>query len=95
MQSHPDVGEKYYPDILAKLREGEAAAKSTLEVPNTDGAPQRQGRKRAPTIIVEKTEGPPAYGEDPGPDGSLLRKQAYEMRKMDAAPDEVRVVKEG
>ncbi|KAF8243386.1 Clavaminate synthase-like protein [Wilcoxina mikolae CBS 423.85] len=95
VKSHTDVGEKYYPDILEgikalQLKEQQSSA-STLAIPSTDGADDKpKGRRRAPTIVIDKIEAPPSYGEDPGPDGSLLRKEAYEKRKMDAEPDEVR-----
>jgi len=77
---------------------------SSLSVPTTtvtsegttDDSPttaQIKGRCRAPTIVVELTPSDqPSYGEDPGPDGSMERKEAYEMRKADAAPDVVRVI---
>jgi len=55
-----------------------------------DGRPM--GRRRAPTIVLDRVDADPTYGEDPGPDGSLQRKEAYEKRKMDATPDEVRVI---
>lgn len=86
------MGEKYYPDILASLR-GLQVHNSALGVPSeddTDDKPQR--RSRAPTIVLDKIDSEPSYGEDPGPDGSLQRKEAFEKRKMDAEPDEVRVV---
>ncbi|PWW76457.1 Clavaminate synthase-like protein [Tuber magnatum] len=115
VKSHPDVGEKYYPDLLRIVREQERAEKeqsvdkpgsgNSLGVPTTtvttseektDDAPtttQIEGRRRAPTIVVELTpRNQPGYGEDPGPDGSMERKEAYEMRKADAAPDVVRVI---
>lgn len=113
-QSHPDVGEKYYPDLLRTVREQEKAEKeqsvnkpgsgNLLGVPTTtvtsegttDDAPTTahiKGRRRAPTIVVELTPSDqPSYGEDPGPDGSIERKEAYEMRKADTAPDIVRVI---
>lgn len=113
-QSHPDVGEKYYPDLLRAIREQEKTEKeqsvnksrsgNSLGVPTTtitsegttDDAPttvQIKGRHRAPTIVVELTPSDqPSYGEDPGPGGSIERKEAYEMRKADAAPDVVRVI---
>ncbi|KAG0636693.1 hypothetical protein HOY80DRAFT_1011106 [Tuber brumale] len=117
VRSHPDVGEKYYPDLLRIVREQEKAEKgqsvdkpgggNPLGVPTTtvtatesatDGAPttpQIRGRRRAPTIVVELTPSDqPSYGEDPGPDGSMERKEAYEMRKADAAPDVVRVIEQ-
>ncbi|KAI5785840.1 hypothetical protein EDC01DRAFT_189539 [Geopyxis carbonaria] len=97
VKSHPDVGEKYYPDILARVKAMQSAESNppTLTVPSVDGPSERpMGRRRAPTIVIEKIEGAPSFGEDPGPDGSLQRKEAYEMRKMDAAPDEVRVRKD-
>lgn len=54
---------------------------------------QTKNRRRAPTIVVELTPSDqPSYGEDPGPDGSMERKEAYEMRKADAIPDVVRVI---
>ena len=56
---------------------------------------QIKGRRRAPTIVVELTPSDqPSYGEDPGPDGSMERKEAYKMRKADAAPDVVRVIEQ-
>ncbi|KAF8544348.1 hypothetical protein BDD12DRAFT_985583 [Trichophaea hybrida] len=94
VKSHTDVGEKYYPDILDSIKAlqlQEQQSSPILAVPSTDGADDKpKGRKRAPTIVIDKIEAPPSYGEDPGPDGSLLRKEAYEKRKMDAKPDEVR-----
>jgi hypothetical protein len=41
--------------------------------------------------VVDKTDEQPSYGEDPGPDGSEQRKKAFQMRKADAQPDEVRI----
>ncbi|KAI5810558.1 hypothetical protein BZA77DRAFT_297712 [Pyronema omphalodes] len=113
VKSHPDVGEKWYPDILEQLRktgvvkdsseqtaaqvekmEVEQASAPILVVPTveeaSEGSEKPKGRRRAPTIVIDKIEEAPSYGEDPGPDGSLLRKEAYEKRKMDAEPDEVR-----
>lgn len=52
-------------------------------------------RRRAPTIIVEKVSTDTAYGEDPGPDGSIERKEAWKMRQADAVPDVVRVIDSG
>jgi hypothetical protein len=50
-------------------------------------------RARAPTIVLEKIESDvPSYGEDPGPDGSIERKEAWKMRQADATPDEVIVI---
>lgn len=50
-------------------------------------------RRRAPTIIVEKISSDgPSYGEDPGPEGSIERKEAWKMRQADAVPDVVRVI---
>lgn len=108
VKSHPDVAERWYPDLLAQHRKSletgmtrlsvepepspRAPTPETLELPTESKKPT--GRRRAPTIVVEKTEGPPSYGEDPGPDGSLQRKEAYQMRRADAEPDEVRVVKD-
>ncbi|RPB04401.1 Clavaminate synthase-like protein [Choiromyces venosus 120613-1] len=115
VKSHPDVGGKYYPDLLKIVREQEKVDKeqsvdkpgseNSLSVPTTtvttadgttDDAPattQIKGRRRAPTIVVELTPSDqPSYGEDPGPDGSIERKEAYEMRKADAVPDVVRVI---
>jgi len=92
VKSHPDVGEKYYPDILARVRSQQQQQQQQLLSPTNGTADPPKGRKRAPTIVVEKIEAPPSYGEDPGPGGSLQRKEAFQMRKMDAEPDEVRVV---
>ncbi|CCX04339.1 Similar to 1-aminocyclopropane-1-carboxylate oxidase; acc. no. Q76NT9 [Pyronema omphalodes CBS 100304] len=111
VKSHTDVGEKWYPDILERLRkmgvakdpsektsaqveQAEQASAPILVVPTvedaSEGSEKPKGRRRAPTIVIDKIEEAPSYGEDPGPDGSLLRKEAYEKRKMDAEPDEVR-----
>lgn len=49
-------------------------------------------RSRAPTIVVERVSSDTSYGEDPGPDGSIERKEAWKMRQADAVPDVVRVV---
>lgn len=92
VKSHTDVGEKYYPDILERLKAmqiAESESKSDLAVP--DGDKPQGGRRRAPSIVIDKVDSLPSYGEDPGPNGSLQRKEAYAMRKMDAEPDEVRV----
>jgi hypothetical protein len=116
-QSHPDVGERYYPDLLKTVREQarlemgqsqseeashETESKSLLIVPTTTIAAsdattnepsQIKTRRRAPTIVVDLTPSDqPSYGEDPGPGGSMERKEAFEMRKADAVPDVVRVV---
>ena len=65
---------------------------TTGDAPTTT---QTKGRRRAPTIVVELTPSDqPSYGEDPGPDGSMERKEAFEMRKADAAPDVVRVIEQ-
>lgn len=105
-QSHPDVGAKYYPDLLALQRVQAAAiheattkrAESLLVVPGPVNTPSDDTsdppkmRRRAPTIIVEKVSTDTAYGEDPGPDGSIERKEAWKMRQADAVPDVVRVI---
>jgi hypothetical protein len=89
LQSHTDVGEKYYPDILERVKAMQISeAKTDLVVPEAD---KPQTRRRAPSIVIDKVDSTPSYGEDPGPDGSLQRKEAFAMRKMDAEPDEVRV----
>lgn len=49
-------------------------------------------RSRAPTIVVERVSSDVSYGEDPGPDGSIERKEAWKMRQADAVPDVVRVI---
>jgi hypothetical protein len=66
-------------------------SKPDLAVPEAD---KPQTRRRAPSIVIDKVDSLPSYGEDPGPDGSLQRKEAFAMRKMDAEPDEVRVCTE-
>ena len=69
--------------------------KPSLNIPDTDDiadADKPQGRRRAPSIVIEKVDSTPSYGEDPGPDGTQGMKDAYERRKMDAKPDEVRLV---
>lgn len=101
MQSHQDVGEAFYPDLLAQVRASVAVEKekkdketeassssSTLQVAD----PKPQGRRRAPTIVLDRVDDGPSFGEDPGPDGSLERKEAFEKRKMDSTPDKVRMV---
>lgn len=106
-QSHTDVGERFYPDILSQIRAQHSVnpsapasalasppptSSSSLSPPSTDSSqPQPQGRRRAPTIILDRVDDVPAFGEDPGPDGSFERKEAWEKRKMDSTPDEVRV----
>lgn len=121
VKSHQDVGEKFYPEVLAKIRSQEAASaavneallsekaapkhpESLLVVPgpsNTTATSAEGGgtisapkmRSRAPTIVLEKIESDvPSYGEDPGPDGSIERKEAWKMRQADATPDEVIVI---
>lgn len=121
VKSHPDVGAKFYPEVLAKIRSQEAAsaaigealpsekaatkhAESLLLIPgpaNTTANSTEDGgsisaprmRARAPTIVLEKIESDiPSYGEDPGPDGSIERKEAWKMRQADATPDEVIVI---
>ncbi|KAL7267754.1 hypothetical protein RUND412_009645 [Rhizina undulata] len=104
VKSHPDVGEKYYPDLLAIIREQQKFElekqnekedekdAGALLVPNKAGEQVVKGRKRAPTIVLEKIDNGPSYGEDPGPEGSLERRAAFEARKADALPDEIRVV---
>jgi len=48
-----------------------------------------------PTVVVEKTvENQPSYGEDLGPDATEGQKEAFEMRKADAEPDEVIMTEE-
>lgn len=87
---------------------GEAAAVKRAETllvvpgptntPSSDDTPEGASsdppkmRRRAPTIIVEKVSTDTAYGEDPGPDGSIERKEAWKMRQADAVPDVVRVI---
>lgn len=48
-----------------------------------------------PILVVEKTvENQPSYGEDLGPDATEGQKEAFEMRKADAEPDEVIMTEE-
>jgi len=50
---------------------------------------------KVPTLVVEKTvENQPSYGEDLGPDATEGQKEAFEMRKADAKPDEVIMTEE-
>lgn len=71
--------------------EASATSKSNATLsPESDQRPA-QGRRRAPTIILDRVDDLPTFGEDPGPNGSLERKEAYEKRKMDSTPDEVRI----
>jgi pyruvate/2-oxoacid:ferredoxin oxidoreductase alpha subunit len=75
---------------------GQQLSIPALNIPSTgdDSEEKPKPRRRAPTIVLEKIDAPPSYGENPGPDGSLQRKEAYELRKMDAEPDEIRIVRE-
>ncbi|KAG0127849.1 hypothetical protein HOY82DRAFT_624171 [Tuber indicum] len=73
--------------VATGASEGEETTKSE---PATELGP-----KGVPTVIVEKTiENQPSYGEDLGPGATEGQKEAFEMRKADAEPDEVIVVEE-
>ncbi|KAG0639079.1 hypothetical protein HOY80DRAFT_886810 [Tuber brumale] len=67
-----------------------AGEETTKSEPVTELEPTK-----VPTVIVEKTvENQPSHGEDLGPGATEGQKEAFEMRKADAEPDEVIVVEE-
>ncbi|TGZ83470.1 Clavaminate synthase-like protein [Ascodesmis nigricans] len=94
VKSHTDVGERFYPDLLAEVRKKNAELAAASDNLSTGGEHPVQGRRRAPTIVLDRVDSSPSFGEDPGPDGSFERKEAFEKRKMDSTPDETRVREE-
>ncbi|KAF2875163.1 hypothetical protein BDV95DRAFT_657297 [Massariosphaeria phaeospora] len=44
-----------------------------------------------PSLVVEKTDNTPSFGEDFGPDATSAQKLAHELRAADAVPDKVLV----
>lgn len=48
MKSHPDVGERWYPDLLAKIREKEAMMDGKVELSNGDNANRTNGVQHRP-----------------------------------------------
>ena len=44
-----------------------------------------------PTLIVEKTDSQPSYGDDFGSEATTAQKDAHEIRAKDAEPDQVLV----
>src|SRR5436853_3183657 len=56
--------------------------------------PNAEHSRSIPKLVVEKVDAEPRYGDDCGPQATVARKDAHEMRAKDTAPDQV-IVRSG
>ncbi|KAF2763322.1 hypothetical protein EJ05DRAFT_34254 [Pseudovirgaria hyperparasitica] len=94
----PDIARPEYGDIAsAKLNEDSGKRESDADpdteihapkesLPDSHADPPR--RFSVPTLVVERTDDSPRYGDDFGRRASLSQRVAHELRAADAQPDQ-------